>query len=174
VSNLEAVRGLVEPVVDALGLRLYDVDLTGSGRTTVLRVLVDQEGGVDLEAISAAAEAVSAALDHAPAASQPSGPYALEVSSPGLERPLRRPEHYRGAVGAEVSVKTREHDGSAVRRRGVVASAGDDGFELTVDGATEHVGYDRVIQARTVFEWGPAPEPRRSRQGRRKKEVARR
>ena len=87
VSDLEAVRRLAEPVVGALGLRLYDVELTGSGRTTVLRVLVDQEGGIDLEAISAAAEAVSAALDHAPPAALP---------PPDLDRTVRPRQHLAG------------------------------------------------------------------------------
>ena len=159
----ETIVAAIEPVLATLGLEVFDVQLTGSGRARTVRVIVDRDGGVDLDAITAASEHVQPALD----ALDDLGPYALEVSSPGLERPLRRPEHYRGAVGADVSVKTREHDGSALRRRGVVAAADDDGFELAVEGVSEHVGYDRVIQAHTVFEWGPAPEPRRSRQGRR-------
>ena len=106
MSDVAVIVDAVEPVVAALGLELYDVEVSGTGRATVVRVLVDREGGIDLDAVGAAAEAISPVLDgdRACRACSP-GPYALEVSSPGLERPLRTPEHFRRAVGATVSVK---------------------------------------------------------------------
>jgi ribosome maturation factor RimP len=142
------------------------VEVTGAGRGRVLRVLVDREGGVDLEAIADATQAISPLLDAPPLDALIAGPYALEVSSPGLERPLRTPAHFTRAVGETVSVKTLATDDHGARRvRGVVASADDTGFELTVDGATERVDYDEITQARTVFEWGgePARENRREK-----------
>ena len=158
--DIETVVRSVEPVVDALGLALYDVELSGSGKARVLRVLVDRPGGIDLEGIAAATEAISPALDRPPLDSLVPGPYALEVSSPGLERPLRTPAHFGAAVGETVSVKTRAGDDRPTRRvRGVLTGAGESGFDLTLDdGATEHLHYDDVAQARTVFEWGPPPK----------------
>jgi ribosome maturation factor RimP len=148
------VRALAPAVADA-GLDLYDVEVTGSGRARVLRVLVDREGGVDLDAIADATRAISVLLDAPPLDAAINGPYALEVSSPGLERPLRTPAHYAAATGETVSVKVRDVDGGARRLRGVLASAGDTGAELTVDdGTTERFEYADVTQARTVFEWG--------------------
>ena len=163
--DIETVVRSVEPVVGALGLTLYDVELSGSGRARVLRVLVDRPGGIDLDGIAAATEAISPALDRPPLDALLPGPYALEVSSPGLERPLRTPAHFAAAVGETVSVKTRAGDDAPTRRvRGVLTRAGEFGFDLTLDdGRTEHLHYDDVAQARTVFEWGPQPKHGRTR-----------
>ena len=160
--DIETVVRSVEPVVGALGLTLYDVELSGSGRARVLRVLVDRPGGIDLDGIAAATEAISPALDRPPLDALLPGPYALEVSSPGLERPLRTPVHFATAVGETVSVKSRDDAGVAHRVRGTVTTAGDDAVELTLDdGQVERIAFDAIVQARTVFEWGgPTPGER--------------
>jgi len=154
--DVDTIVQVLAPAVTDLGLDLYDVDITGSGRARILRVMVDREGGVDLEAIAAATQAVSPLLDAPPLDAVVPGPYALEVSSPGLERPLRTPAHYARAVGETVSVKTRATDDHGARRvRGVVTAADGTGFELTLDDATvQRVAYDDVTQSHTVFEWG--------------------
>jgi ribosome maturation factor RimP len=153
--DVDAIAQQLGPAVAARGLELYDVELSGSGRARVLRVLVDRDGGVDLDAIAEATQAISPLLDEPPLDAVISGPYALEVSSPGVERPLRRPAQYVRAVGETVSVKVSGSDEHGPRRvRGVVASADDTGVELTFDGATERFRYDEITQARTVFEWG--------------------
>jgi ribosome maturation factor RimP len=77
------------------------------------------------------------------------------VSSPGLERPLRRPDHWQKVRGDVVVVKTRV-DGASERLRGVLTDVDDDGVELDVDGTSRRVAFTDVTQARTVFEWGPA------------------
>ncbi|HEX6310763.1 MAG TPA: ribosome maturation factor RimP [Acidimicrobiia bacterium] len=174
-ERVESLAEAIRPVVASLGLELFDLELSGGGSSRVLRVMVDRDGGVDLDAITAATEAISPVLDRLAderGGPTPAGPYALEVSSPGVERPLRRPEHYRRAVGDTVSVKTRTPEG-AQRRRGVLVAADDEGFTLDVDGAVERIGYADVTRARTVFEWGPPPRPEGSRR-KKKKEAARR
>ncbi len=155
----------VEPAVAAVGLELYDVEITGSGKARVLRVLVDRDGGIDLDGIAAATEAVSPVLDAPALAAAIPGPYALEVSSPGLERPLRTAAHFARAQGETISVKTRATDDHPVRRvRGVLGDADDSGFDLLLDdGATEHFAYDDVAQARTVFEWAAQPKRGKSK-----------
>ena len=115
----ETIVAAIEPLLAALGLELFDVQFTGSGRARTVRVLVDRDGGVDLDAITAASERIQPALD----ALDELGPFALEVSSPGLERPLRRPEHFRRAVGETVSVKVRDTDGDVRRLRGGLLAA---------------------------------------------------
>ena len=166
------IASVVGPIVAPLGLDLYDVEVSGTGRTRVLRVLIDREGGLDLDAVARASQAISAALDEPSVDAVVSGPYALEVSSPGLERPLRTAAHFRGAVGATVSIKTKTSDGSTRRVRGVVAASGDEGFELTreEDGGREQIPYADVVQARTVFEWESRPG-RRKAAAKRTKEV---
>jgi ribosome maturation factor RimP len=155
----QALTALIEPVVTPLGLELYDVELAGaSGRAPTLRVLVDRIGGgaVDLDAITEATRALSPVLDADAAAGRIlSGAYTLEVSSPGLERPLRRPDHWQKVRGEVVVVKTRV-DGASERLRGVLTEVDDDGVELDVDGTRRRVALADVTQARTVFEWGPA------------------
>jgi ribosome maturation factor RimP len=170
VPGRDSIAAAIEPVLAGLGLDLYDVDRTGSGRARTLRVTVDREGGVDLDTITAATERISPVVD---AHAEVDGPFTLEVSSPGLERPLRRPEHFRRAIDAVVSVKFRDADGHVRRVRGRLVSADDDGITIAVDDTTERVAYDHVTQAHTVFEFGPAPKAGKSKKRARKKEVAR-
>ena len=170
----ETIVAAIEPVLATLGLEVFDVQLTGSGRARAVRVIVDRDGGVDLDAITAASERVQPALD----ALDDLGPYALEVSSPGLERPLRRPEHFRRAVGETVSVKVRDADGEVRRLRGDLVSTDESGVTVAVadTNSGEHVDFDQIIKARTVFEWGAAPKPdKRAKKNEKKKqkEVAR-
>jgi ribosome maturation factor RimP len=168
VPERETIVAAIEPVLATLGLEVFDVQLTGAGRASTVRVIVDRDGGVDLDAITAASERIQPALDDL-------GPYALEVSSPGLERPLRRPEHFRRAVGETVSVKVRDADGEVRRLRGELVAADERG--ITVDAGDtnggEHVDYDQIIKARTVFEWGAAPKTPKRAKKKQQKEVAR-
>jgi ribosome maturation factor RimP len=158
--DVDTIAQALAPAVSELGLDLYDVELGGSGRARILRVMVDREEGVDLDAIAAATQAVSPLLDAPPLDAVIAGPYALEVSSPGLERPLRTPVHFARAVGETVSVKRRAGDGNGAQRvRGVVTASDVDGFDLTLDdGGAERIAYGDVTQARTVFEWGKEPK----------------
>jgi ribosome maturation factor RimP len=149
------------PTVAELGLELVDLDL----RAGLLRVVVDRPGGVDLEVIASATRAVSEALDsHDPF---PGRRYTLEVSSPGVERPLRTPVHFARAVGETVTVRLR-HGGEGERRvSGRLAQADDTGIvlvghELPAEG--RRLAYDEIERARTVFEWGGGPRPTGGRQ----------
>ena len=173
--DVDTVVQALAPAVSELGLELYDVEFTGTGRARVLRVMVDREGGVDLEAIAEATQAVSPLLDAAPLDAVIAGPYSLEVSSPGLERPLRTPAHFAGAVGETISVKHRAGDDHAAKReRGVITAADDTGFELTLDdGTSERIAYDDVTQARTVFEWAKEPKRAKSKKATEKEPVRR-
>lgn len=109
----ERVRQLVAPAVEQTGLLLEDVAVVGTGPRTVVRVTVDvredDDGELDLDRVALVHQAVSDALD---AADVPSGPYTLEVSSPGVARPLTQRRHYARAVGR--SVRLRLDDGSEV------------------------------------------------------------
>lgn len=112
----ERVRQLVAPAVERTGLVLEDVAVVGTGPRTVVRVTVDvsedDTAELDLERVALVHQAVSDALDEADV---PSGPYTLEVSSPGVARPLTQRRHYMHAVGR--SVRLRLDDGSEVSGR---------------------------------------------------------
>jgi ribosome maturation factor RimP len=160
----ERLAAVLEPVVRDLGLELYDVELGGSARARTLRVLVDRDGGVDLDAIASATEALAPVLDgDTEVARVLPGSYLLEVSSPGVERPLRTPAHFRRALGQTISLKSRDADGAVTRRQAVLTAADDDGVEIEIDGASERVAYDAIVASHTVFEWGPAPKPGKSK-----------
>ena len=146
----------LRPVVESVGLELVDVER----RAGVLAVTVDRPGGADLDALTDANRAVSRALDELDPIP---GRYSLEVSSPGLERPLRTPAHFARAVGETITVKTRPQVPGERRRRGRLVAADDEGFELdeepaedATDGGTIRLLYRDIDRARTVFEWGPA------------------
>lgn len=133
------------------------MELTGSGRVQTLRVLVDADGGVDIDRVAALSEGISRLLDNE---TDLDGPYQLEVSSPGLERKLTRSRHYEKSVGREVTVKHRRDDGSTEVTKGVIDSAGADSFVVhTDDGGAQEIDYEEVTSARTVFRWESAPKP---------------
>ena len=150
---------LLESYLGAERLELYDLELSGQGRGRRLRVVVDAEGGVDLDRITEASRGISRLLDET---DDPSGPYSLEVTSPGLERKLRRPRHFGGAVGQEVAVKTTTGESL----RGVLDRANGAGFDLLVGGESRRVAYADVASARTVFTMNKAPKPGKSRASR--------
>ncbi len=146
---------LLTPELAADGFDLEEVGITRAGSRSVVRVVVDRDGGVDLDAVAAASRVVAAVLDAADTAaadtaaadtaaadtaaagtaaagrgSPVAGPYVLEVTSPGVDRPLVAPRHWRRARGRLVSVQTR--DGRQILGR--VHTSGPDFVELAVDG----------------------------------------
>jgi ribosome maturation factor RimP len=158
----DRVRELVLPLLADRQLDLYDVELAGS----LLKVVVDRREGLDLDLLSDATRAVSRALDEADPIP---GTYTLEVTSPGLERTLRTPQHFARAVGEQVKVKLLAGAAAAAtgERRlagelvaaddaGVVVRTGSDGDGAPVE---RRVAYGDIDRARTVFEWGPAAKP---------------
>lgn len=159
----DRVRGVVEPVVAGLGLGLFDVEHTGG----VVRVTVERPGGVDLDTLAETTRLVSRALDQADPLP---GPYTLEVSSPGLERRLRTPAQFAGAVGAQVSIRTKAEVEGERRVHGTLAAADDDGVVVrdAGSGGERRLRYEQIERARTVFEWGPAPKPGSGGKARRK------
>ena len=154
--TVDRVQAVVEPLVRARRCSLYDLEWLGRGPTQVLRVSIDAPGGVDTDTLEVVSKMISRALDEADFIQ---GRYSLEVSSPGLERNLRRPEHFAGIVGRDdLTARVKVREGDEVRvLEGVVTEAGEDGFRLeTSEGESMAVGYDYVVSARTLFHWGPA------------------
>jgi ribosome maturation factor RimP len=152
---LEEVRDLAEAITRRRDLRLWDVEMGGQPGRSIVRVYVDTDnGGVDLDTVAQVSEELSRALD---LRDPIPGRYTLEVSSPGLERTLRVPEHFTLSVGKKAMVKTREVlYGNGHRIDGKVVSADDARVRLAVgekEAAEVDVPYDAIKSARTVFEW---------------------
>ena len=159
---------LIQPIVAERGLELFD--LVYAGGTLSVMVQRPEPGetgagagtGVDVGAITDVSRAISRMLDDVDPISNA---FSLEVSSPGLERPLRTPAHYTGALGEIISVKTEPGFDGPRRVKGELTGATDDDITLRPsDGppdATLTIPLVAIDKARTVFEW--AAEPKKAR-----------
>lgn len=149
----DRIYDIAEPLAESLGLDLVDVEYNGG----LLRITVDQEGGLLLDTVAELSRSVSRELD----AQDPiNGSYTLEVSSPGLERRLRKPHHFARSVGEDVTLKLGPHVEGERRLAGKITAADDDSVTIVDDdGEVIAVPFADITKARTVFEWGPTPKP---------------
>ena len=141
------VRAAVEPPLSASGFEVVDVERQG----TVLRVTVDRPGGIDLDGVTEATRLVNEVLDRDDLMGEKTS---LEVSSPGVERPLRTPEHFRRVVGTEVAVKLRPGTDGERRVAGALEEADEEGVVV----AGRRLAYGDIEKARTVFVWPSQPK----------------
>ncbi len=160
MAIIDRVRDLVTPIIEAESVELYDIEHNGGVLRVFVddpdRVLGDTETGIDIAVIKRISRSISHLLDETDPIP---GRYTLEVSSPGLERTLRTPEHYRKVVGSVVKLKTRPDAQGDRRLQGELVAVDADGIEVLVDGESRRVAFDDISKARTVFEWGPTPKP---------------
>jgi ribosome maturation factor RimP len=156
-----AVWSLAEPIALELGLELVDIELRREGHGNVLRLLIDKApGGVSLDELTAVSRQLSDVLDVRDDAVP--GAYTLEVSSPGINRPLTRPSHFPPFVGKRVHVQTRKTIGARHSFRGILAAARADGITITGDDHESHdITFDAITRANYQHEFS-APGPRRS------------
>ena len=148
----ERVRAAVEPPLSQRGFEVVDVERQGNVLRVTVDLLVgpdgkvDKPGGIDLEAVTEATRLVNEVLDlHDLVEARTT----LEVSSPGIERPLRTPEHFQRFVGTEVAVKVRPGTEGDRRLAGVLEAADDEGVVV----AGRRLAYADIERARTVFVW---------------------
>lgn len=143
----DRLAGLLAGPIEALGLDLEAIDLTRAGKRSVLRVAVDQDGGVDMDDIAAATSEVSKVLDETDVMGNSS--YTLEVSSPGVDRPLTLPRHWRR--NATRLVKATLADGSEVTGR--IGETDETGAVVDVDGQSRRIEFADVAKARIQVEF---------------------
>lgn len=143
----DRLAGVLATPLESLGLDLEGVDLSKAGKRSVLRVAVDKDGGVDMDDIAEATKAVSAVLDESDLMGN--GAFTLEVSSPGVDRPLTLPRHWRR--NATRLVKVDLVDGNELTGR--IHSADDDAAVVDVDGAQRTLAYSEVARARIQIEF---------------------
>ncbi|MEP7021319.1 MAG: ribosome maturation factor RimP [Pseudonocardiales bacterium] len=139
----ERLLGLLGPVVTAAGYDLEDVAVSVAGRRSLLRVSVDADGGIDLDAVAEVSRVVSAAIDaldaDGPGGVAFAGPYVLEVSSPGVDRPLTEPRHWRRARGRLVTVPVADRPVT-----GRVVDASGSGVTLEVAGVRRDIPWGEL------------------------------
>lgn len=158
---------LLEPVVAGQGYYLEELSVTAAGRRSLIRITVDGEDGIDLDGVADVSRAISEVLDDdAPGRVEFADPYVLEVSSPGVDRPLSEPRHWRRAVGRLVDVSIVEFTaadtaaGSAADTAagsmalvGRVVRADEAHLVLEVDGVSRQFGWPQVNIGRVQVEF---------------------
>jgi ribosome maturation factor RimP len=146
-STAESLVRLLQPVVERTGLDLEDVTVTPAGKRKLLRVIVDKDGGVTLDDVADVSRTVSETLDSSDAMS--GGAYVLEVTSPGVDRPLAHPRHWRRARGRLV-VATLQAGPTLTGR---VVDVGDGGVVLAVGGKEHSYAWGEIARARVEVEF---------------------
>jgi ribosome maturation factor RimP len=147
------LAGLIQPVAAAVGMDLESVRVAVVGRRRVLRVVVDSDRGVSLDDAAEVSREVSAMLDATGVMGEV--PYTLEVSSPGVDRPLIEPRHWRRAAGRLVRVKAGGEEGQV---QGRVLAADSRGVTLDVDGAERTFEYGALGAGHIQVEFGHSHE----------------
>lgn len=144
------LSAIINPVIAKVGYDLEELAITRMGRRYVVRVTIDRDGGVPLDDVAELARDISAALDEAEEASGEfiAGEYQLEVSSPGVDRPLTLPRHWRRNVGRLVKVRIEGHN--VVGR---IVAADDETVTLDVDGARRSVAHAELGKGRVEVEF---------------------
>jgi ribosome maturation factor RimP len=148
------IADVIRPVVAAAGMDLESVRVTAAGRRRLLRVVVDSDRGVSLDDASAVSRELSSALDTV--AVMGDFPYTLEVSSPGVDRPLTDHRHWRRAVGRLVQVTVTD-SGGARPVSGRITAADTDGVTLDVEGARRRFPYTMLGPGAIQVEFGHPP-----------------
>jgi ribosome maturation factor RimP len=166
------IADVIRPVVAAAGMDLEAVRVSAAGRRRLLRVVVDSDGGVSLDDAATISRQLSAALDTV--AVMGDFPYTLEVSSPGVDRPLTDPRHWRRAVGHLVQVTVADtgvsggsgFSGVSGSISGRIVAADSDGVTLDVGGSRHRFGYPALGAGAVQVEFGhPQPELGATRDG---------
>ena len=149
----ENIIALVEPVLEAQGLDLVDLELARMGSRWLVRIYMDREGGVTLQDCSDMSRLIGDILD---VNDLPPGPYNLEVSSPGLDRPLKREKDFIKYKGMQAKIRLREKlDGSRNFKgvlTGIVEEGGRKFVVLEVDGKECRLPMDQILKANLEYE----------------------
>jgi ribosome maturation factor RimP len=162
-TEIDRVRALVAPIASDLDLDLYDIERRGATIRVTLDTRAGAAAGITLDELSLATRLISRELDHEDPIP---GRYTLEVTSPGLERPLRTPSHFQREVGKQVVLRLRDVENGERRIDGTLTSADDAAATVRLASGEERtVGYDAIDRARTAVDWSPKPKPGRSGKG---------
>jgi ribosome maturation factor RimP len=144
------LQAIIEPAVTALGYELVGVEYISQGKHSVLRVYIDQEEGITVDDCAAVSHQVSAVLD----VEDPiKGVYTLEVSSPGLDRPLFTEAHYERYLGNMAEIRLRSPVDGRRKFKGRLQAVRDGQVEIEVDGERHTLALDNVEKAHLVHEW---------------------
>lgn len=157
--DFAAVRAVVEPAVIGSGYELDSFSVKPVGRRHLIRIVIDGDGALGLDVIADVSRVISRALDDAEETGRQliPGEYQLEVSSPGVDRPLTTPAHWRRNIGRTVKVRTSSSGGADKTGErsytGRVAAADDQGITLEMGGVAHRLGYRDLGPGRVQIEF---------------------
>ena len=146
----DALAGLLAPTVEGLGYELLGIERQQSAGGTLVRLYIDSDNGIVVEDCEKVSRQVSDVLDVEQAVS---GGYVLEVSSPGLDRPLFTPEHYRVHIGAEVKVRLRTLVQGRRNLAGTLVAATEELATINIGEEQVDVPYNVIERTRLVPQW---------------------
>ncbi len=149
-SAPDRLRQLIEQVVEPMGYELVGVEYRRGADSGLLRVYIDREGGIKMEHCVAVSRQISAMLDVEDPLKEG---YQLEVSSPGVDRPLFVKEHFERFAGSNVKIKLRIKLNGRKRFEGVLKGIQDEDVVLEMDGEMEYLPLDQIDSARLVPEF---------------------
>ena len=141
---------LAEPLVTGEGMEIVDVEFRRESRGMVLRLFLDREGGVSLDDLSRVSRQLGDVLDVHDAVP---GAYTLEVSSPGINRRLRRPDHFRRYVGQQVRVRTVVPLNGRRMYSGALEGVDDEGIRVCDESGSHFIRFPEIAQANYEPQW---------------------
>lgn len=142
------VEKLAQPLLESEGITLIDVEYRREPRGLTLRLIVDKEGGINLQDCSEISSQFGDLLD---AKIDVHGPYNMEVSSPGLDRALTKPRHFAHFTGRQVVLRTREPIDGKKNLKGTLSRFSDGIITLDAEGKSVEVPYESILKARLDF-----------------------
>ena len=162
-TEIDRVHALVAPIAADLQLDVYDIERRGATVRITLDTPPGSDGGITLDSLALATRLISRELDHEDPIA---GHYTLEITSPGLERPLRTAAHFQRELGKTITVRLRDPQADPRRLQGALIAADERDARLLLDDGIEHtVAISDIDKARVVFEWGPTPKPGQKQPG---------
>ena len=146
----EKVESLIEPKVQELGYNLYDVEYVKEGKEYYLRVYIDKDTGISLEDCELVSNNINELLDQADYIKEQ---YFLEVSSPGIERILKKDKHFKDNIGAKVQIKLFKPVNGKKQYEGILKNFNESNIEIETASATLEIERQNIGQIKTIFEW---------------------
>ncbi|MEM7196139.1 MAG: ribosome maturation factor RimP [Pseudomonadota bacterium] len=145
MSNLKTIAALIEGPIEAMGYEMLHLEFGNQGKDRVLRIYIDAPGGILVDDCESVSRQVSAILD---VEDPVDSAYMLEVSSPGLDRPLVKPVHFKQFVGGLIKAVTHSHVLGRRRFKGRLTEASDENVTLECDGEVYELAYGNIESAR--------------------------
>lgn len=151
ISIAERVEALVTPCITELGYRIWDVEYVKEGAEWYLRITLDSDDGIDIDDCEKVSRAINPIIDEADPIEDF---YYLEVSSPGLERVLRKEEHFAASIGCEVEIRLFAPDEFKKKSyTGTLSAYSEEDITLDIAGEPHKIAKDKISKVQTVFDF---------------------